>query len=555
MEAAVSILSVEDIGSVEELRRRNARTLGFFPYEALKDHLNNDTVLGLKTQTDRLIGYLLFARNSERFRIVHLCVDERHQGQGVARRLFEGLKGFCTTQTTIRLSCRRDFSANEVWPKLGFVPIGYKQGRSRAGHLLTLWQYNLGDSNQLDIFRAKIAPEALDVALDAQVFFDFEEPSRQASEQSKALLADFLVDALELWVTDEILVEIDRNDDDAERDAQLQRAGQHLVPHNQQIAEHYAGLLGTILPTRTDSQKSDVWHLAKTAASMIRVFVTRDQALLRRSEAIRERVGIRVLSPAEVIVECHQIAEKEAYVPSYVSGQDLAWSRISSEEISQIRWEAYLRQRESLRSFKQQLLAFAAEPQWFSCEVLRFDARPCAVRVIERKKNKLVVHLARTESAIRRSLFERFMATDALYEALASNLPIVEFERDALGENAISHVLEIGFLEHEGRYFRVCLPATTNRKDLLRQVATLLPNVSTNYATISAKKLEQHSSPADMEEYEKGYVIVPIKPAYAMSLFDMRIPRKVTGCSAVKLPLVPGKVTTRPERGDAVVTL
>ena len=35
----------------------------------------------------------------------------------------------------------------------------------------------------------------------------------------------------------------------------------------------------------------------------------------------------------------------------------------------------------------------------------------------------------------------------------------------------------------------------------------------------------------------------------------VRIPRKVTGCSAVKLPLVPGKVTTRPERGDAVVTL
>ena len=76
MGATISILSREDIGSVEELRRRNAKTLGFFPYEALKEHLNSGTVLGLKTNTSQLIGYLLFARNAERFRIAHLCVDD-----------------------------------------------------------------------------------------------------------------------------------------------------------------------------------------------------------------------------------------------------------------------------------------------------------------------------------------------------------------------------------------------------------------------------------------------------------------------------------------------
>ena len=38
MEATISILNLEGIDSVEELRKRNARTLGFFPYEALKEH-------------------------------------------------------------------------------------------------------------------------------------------------------------------------------------------------------------------------------------------------------------------------------------------------------------------------------------------------------------------------------------------------------------------------------------------------------------------------------------------------------------------------------------
>jgi len=520
MEATVSILNLEDIDSVEELRRRNAQTLGFFPYEALKDHLNKGTVLGLKTNANQLIGYLMFAQNAGWFRIVHLCVDEGHQGQGLARRLFNGLKRLRTTQTNIRLSCRRDFAANWLWPRLGFVPIAEKRGRSQAGHRLTIWQYILAESNQPDIFCSKVLPEALDAVLDAQIFFDLEEPSRKASEPSKALLADFLVDLLEFWVTNEILVEIDRNENARQRDRQRQRAESHIVPHNQQVAEHYANELGAILPRRTDSQKSDILHLAKTAASKIGIFVTRDQALLRQSEAIRERVGIRVLSPAEIIVECHQIAEREAYAPSYVSGQDLAWSRISSEEISQIRWEAYLRQGESFRKLKQSLLAFAAKPQRFMCEVLHFDSEPSAVRVTERKENQLVVHLARTGNPARRPLFERFLATDSMYRALASNLPIIEFACDALGENLIYQVLEIGFLEHEGRYLRLCLPTSMTRKELLSQVATLLPNMSTYYANMPAKKLEQHCSPADVEECEKGYVIVPIKPAYAMSLFD-----------------------------------
>ena len=240
--------------------------------------MRRGTVLGAKPKADQLIGYLLFAKNANRFRIVHLCVDESHRGQGLARKLFDELKGLRTTQTNIRLSCRRDFPANDVWRRLDFIPIGDRPGRSKAGHLLTVWQYDLVQSDQLEIFRSKTMPEALDVVLDAQVFFDFEEPPRMASEPSKALLADSLVDALELWVTTEILVEINRNENVAERNMQRQRAETHIVPHNPAVAEHYSGLLRTILPARTESQQSDIQHLAKTAASNVRVFVTRDGA-------------------------------------------------------------------------------------------------------------------------------------------------------------------------------------------------------------------------------------------------------------------------------------
>lgn len=427
MEVSIKTLTPADINSVEELRKRNATTLGFFPYKALREHLRTGMVLGARAQDHQLIGYLLFARNADRFRIIHLCVDEDHRGCGLAKKLLDELKELRTTQTTIRLSCRRDFPANDVWQKLDFVPIGDKAGRSKAGRLLTVWQYDMVESDQLEIFRSKTMPEALDVVLDAQVFFDFEEPPRKASEQSKALLADFLVDTLEFWVTNEILVEINRNENVAERNKQRQRAETHIVPHNPAVAKHYSGVLGTILPARrTDSQRSDIQQLAKTAASNVRVFTTRDRAILRRSKKIERLTGIRVVSPTQVILECHETSEKEAYVPSYVSGQNFAWSRISSEDIAQISWQAFLRQGERLHRFREALLSFVANPGKFTCEVLRSDADTCAVRVIEKKENTLVVHLARAEKTVRRPLFERFLATDAMYEALAANLPIIE---------------------------------------------------------------------------------------------------------------------------------
>jgi len=523
MEVAIETLTDADIDSVEALRKRNATTLGFFPYEALREHLRNRLVLGAKTQDNILIGYLLFAKSADRFRIAHLCVDESHRGHGVAKNLFNKLKELRTTQTNIRLSCRRDFPANAVWQKLDCIPIDDKQGRSKAGHLLTVWQYDLVQSNQLEIFRSKIMPEALDVVLDAQVFFDFEEPPRKVSEPSKALFADFLVDTLELWVTNEILVEINRNKNSAERNMQRQRAETHIVSHNPAVAEHYSGLLRTILPARTDSQKSDIQQLAKTAASSARIFVTRDRAILRGAKEIEELAGIRVISPAQIIVECHEISEKDAYVPSYVSGQDFAWLRISSEDIAQISWEAFLRRGERLNGFKEVLFSFVSNPEKITCEILRSGTDTCAVRVIEKTKKKLVVHLARAEKTVSRPLFERFLVTDAMYEALADKLPIVEIESNSLGENLITHALEIGFLEHDGKYYRLCLPSCLDRREeILSLTAALLPCLSAKYRGLSASELEQCCSPADLEEHEKNYVIAPIKPGYAISLFDRR---------------------------------
>ena len=200
-------LTSDDLGAVDDLMKRNSRTLGFLPAEAIIDYLHRGHVLGAKIDGERLVGYLLYAPSQNRFRIVHLCVSQEFQGRGIASQLLEELEGISTTQSAIALSCRRDFPAHSMWPKLGFVSIGEKRGRSVAGHPLTLWHLTLNSGNQmaLGLFQAQTTDETVDVIIDAQVFYDLSNPDSDESERSKALLSDFLVDSLNLWTTDELL--------------------------------------------------------------------------------------------------------------------------------------------------------------------------------------------------------------------------------------------------------------------------------------------------------------------------------------------------------------
>ena len=145
MQITISQLTPADLGAVDELMKRYGRTLGFLPRGALQGYLKKEKggILGAKTEAGQLVGYLLYTANPNHFRITHLCVLEEYQNQGIARRLVNTLKESADTQKAIKLNCRRDFPANFLWPKLGFVALGEKPSRSRDGHSLTSWQLTL----------------------------------------------------------------------------------------------------------------------------------------------------------------------------------------------------------------------------------------------------------------------------------------------------------------------------------------------------------------------------------------------------------------------------
>ena len=393
MTIKISKLTSAWLEAVDELMKQNSQTLGFLPREALQDFLDNGGGLGA-IDDGQLAGYLLYSAYENYFRITHLCVAEKHQGKGIAAQLVNRLRDEADTQKVIKLNCRRDFPANRMWPKLGFVAIDEKPSRSRNNRRLTTWHLILAQNNQLEIFQAESLNETFDIVIDAQVFFDFFEPDNDKTKPSKTLLSDFLIDSVNLLITDELFNEINRQDNSQLRQKSLNRAHNYTrVKPSLHLVEKFGELLKGILPRRTQSQDSDVRQLAKAAASGVGTFVTRDQALLSKSKDIAELTGLEVINPVELILRMHELAEKQTYAADRIAGLGLRWERLKTDDLVSFPFNSFVEQQETKGKFREKLESLVADPNRYECELLRSGQELMAIRVLEECNAKYSVHL------------------------------------------------------------------------------------------------------------------------------------------------------------------
>ena len=517
----ISRLTVADLDAVDELMKPNTRTIGFLPREVLRDHLDKGWVLGASTQDGRLSGYLLYASYPDRFRVAQLCVARDFRGKGVASQLIETLKTSATTQKVIRLSCRNDFPAHFMWPKLGFVSVDERRGRSKEGHLLTLWRLTLAPDDQFALFRANVSDTILDVIIDAQIFFDFDRKDNEVAKPSKALVSDLFVDSVNLWYTDELLNDIGHHKNPEVRRASRKRTGQFIEAKYDPISvEIFAESLKQILPSGNRNQLSDINHLAKAAASEVNFFVTRDQRLLKKAGEIEGLINLQVISPVELILRLNEISAEQPYEPDRVSGLDLQWRRLTSGELSGFPFSRFLGHGEALGQFRSMVDSLLVHPDLHELEVLRSGEDPVALRCLTYgSEDTLTISLGRVAASQKGSLVEQFLISDAIYRAMLQGRELVKFEASSLPVSLIQGLSEMGFTRSGDEFIRFCFVRDLDRSAVLSEITNLAPQVSTNYHSMSNLELERSCSPLTLER-DQNYFMIPIRPGYALNLFD-----------------------------------
>ena len=526
MAVTISIVTDADLQAVDKLMKMNSNTLGFLPKQALEYHIKRGWMLGAKTADGRLVGYLLFASYYDYIRVIHLCVAKDYRGQGVARSLMERLKETATTQKRIQLRCRRDFPENNMWPKFGFIAVGETPGRSVERYPLTAWCFTLKPDDQLTLFQAKVTDDRLDAIIDAQVFFDLEEPDTDKARPSQALTSDFLIDSLRLFMTDEIFNEIERNDDRVQRQYSREQAHQfHIVTPDPKHIEKYDSILRSLLSeVSRPSDESDIRHLAKAAASDVNVFVTRDRKLLERADELSATLQLQVLTPTNLILKLHKLSAQEEYTPDTVSGPGLAWRRLTSTDLRSISFQPFLLHRERQGAFATRLESLiAADPDNCWCELLWSDQTVLALRVVRKASNdELIMQLARVAPCNNQELIERFTISDAIEKAVDGNLNAVRISAEALSPDLGSHIRELGFISDGTDFVRYCFSQCLDANRTLALISHSSSQKIDEYRRASPIELERLCSPLCMRDTEQNHFLIPIRPGYALSLVDRR---------------------------------
>ena len=277
--------------------------------------------------------------------------------------------------------------------------------------------------------------------------------------------------------------------------------------------------MNTLLKPRTASGGSDVRHLAKTAASDVGIFVTRDDGILRHSEEIERLTKVEVVSPVDLIVRLHELLDMESYKRFPISGQELALRRARATDCSKLT-DALLQPGEVKGRLRETLYGYLARPETFAFEILFRRKQILGARVSSSDNDRLTVSFVRTAKRENQRLIERFLVSDALATCVAENLRTIRLKGYGMPNGMEKDLLEMGFHRMKSDYERLCLTGTMTREEVNGEASRAFPTISFEWKSLSDQEILTRCSPVALKDGTEARFIVPIKPVYAMSLFD-----------------------------------
>lgn len=253
-----------------------------------------------------------------------------------------------------------------MWSHLGFTPRGEQPGRGKNPGVLTQWWR---DHGHFDLLRWDGGSgDRVPVVIDANTFIDLHagKESSRSLETSRALTAQ-LAEHVDLLVTPELLVELNRNPQSSERTRLMSIANSYpVVPVNRPLLDSaLATLAGNGSARQLRSQDlSDINHIAYAVAAGLEFLVTRDHVVRKRFRDIAADLGLKVVSPGELVTLATQSDDQAVYWPAALHGSGfriVAPQGIDLDSIDHLRAVHSKERKAALRARVEQVLLAGAE--------------------------------------------------------------------------------------------------------------------------------------------------------------------------------------------------
>lgn len=543
------------LDEIKKLWRANAATLGFFPEGAFQEYASKGCILVAKDSLGLLAGYLLFRKNGERLAIVHLCVRSDLQGRGVAKALFDALLVMSKSFQGITLSCRRDFRVSSLWPKLGFIAVQEKPGRGTKDTILTNWCLDRGTPDLFSSPEQSGAEQKLKVVIDANVFYDLDNPAAPDTEESKALQADWLQSSIELHITPETLNEINRHNVSSHRLRNRKRTARFTVlraGHDafSAIERKVKTFYRTPL---SESDASDVRQLAWTIASHQSIFVTRDENLLNLSLQLYQEFAISLMRPSDFIIQLDELRRYSQYQPARVAGTLVLQRLRKAPTDAMFRALQASERKETKPKFRERFCKHLAAPITSDCWGLFWEGeKPAALVVYDRSsKAELLIPFLRIARGPEGFVIARNLLLRLVQDAASENRTRIVITDPFCLEFVEQELEKDGFIREARYWVKHTMPSVVNSKRFVEkllsisglgraggdhQVTQSLSEVMRSDAQ-TAQKLERAYWPLKIIDAPIPNYIIPIRPRWAAELFDNELANQDLFGARTKLSL------------------
>ncbi len=549
---SISALKVVSVGEdaptmdvVLALADSGWKTLGFIPAEALRKAARQGDILAAVDPAGTVFGYVWYSvsRSIGEARIHHLCVDSQRRHAGVGRTLIDAVKAQTKHLRGVSLKCCREFRDScDFWRRVGFVPVDEQSGRGKNARVLTCFRYDHGHPDLWSEHRSRVAASRVGVVLDANVFFDLSDENSSSYKESRALLADWIGDFVALWVTDELLNEIDRHADPTKRRRQRTFARSfNQLPADEAGKSRARALLDELLPkSNSTSDESDRQHLAAAAAGGADFFVTRDRELLALAPPIAEQLGVNVVSPLELILTIDEQQHKTHYDPRRLAGSSLTIQHVTGKDIRGLCSQFLSHDRGERRSdFEKRLRAALADVEAAEGFLIQRAGVNLALLAVRRADPLLMeIVLLRVQADALGPTIARHLVARMITRAVDENRSIVSLTDPAVAEFVLNECQQLGFVKNERGAAKANFAGIRDLADLSRPVEVLRsqrPELSpvciavqktvarcgTNHGSAEdIDYLEHLLWPLKVNDNRAASYMVPIWPQWAKHLFD-----------------------------------
>lgn len=416
-------------------------------------------------------------------------------------------------------------------------------GRGKKVTRLTIWKFEYDQPSLFSYALQQNESTKAKVVIDANVLYQLQDPEVPEHEESLPLLEPWL--DIDLYVTPEINNEIDRNKDHARKQATRKFADTFYKVDSKSSQDRFQKVLEDLRPLfpalLSQSDESDMRQLAYAISAGMPFFVTRDGPMLGRADDVFEKFDIQILKPSDLILMQDELMRGDDYSPSRLAGSQIRLEKVHSQQSNKLLDQFLPNQGETKGVFNKKLQLALSNASTIDTFVV-IDSQGDEQGLISYSRQfdgQLVVPIFRVRQAPVCQFVAKYLVNNLVLTAAAENRNIIKVTDGFASEKVILSLQESGFFQIQDSWVKITLQEVADVSDTIARLTnSVWPDFVMKPIDTLASTLSNSPSQAVLQEIEKSLwpfkiidvnipvFIVPIRPEWAMHLFDVDIAKQ-----------------------------